>query len=74
MTDRRARYSEALVRQAEKQGATVTMTKAGAYRVRTTSGKVIVLHRTPGDSRHWKNLRSKWEGHGLIWPFNSTNL
>lgn len=74
MSSRGDRYNEALARQAEKQGATVTIKRDGAYRVRTASGKVIVLHRTPGDNRHWKNLRSKWERSGLTWPFNSTNL
>ncbi len=69
--DRRRRYADQLARQAEKHGATHSTTKSGAIRVRTETGKVIVLHLTPGDNRHWKNLRAKWERHGLTWPWKT---
>lgn len=69
--DRRTRHLEALVKQAEKQGATVTRNRAGGYRVRIEGGKVITLHGTPGDNRHWKNLRTKWVRHGLDWPWST---
>ncbi len=65
------RYLDILARQAEQQGAKVVKKPKGGYRITPPDGQMISLHQTPGDNRHWKNLRVKWVRRGLEWPWKT---
>jgi hypothetical protein len=54
-----------MLRNLERQGCTIELTKVGSYKVRTTDGRLVVTHFSLSDRRGWLNTVALFRRHGL---------
>jgi hypothetical protein len=57
-----------VVKEANRQGFVVTISRNGHVIVRCPDGGTCVTSGTPSDVRGFKNFTACLRGHGFIWP------